>query len=400
MHSVSVKKKILVLTPRFPYPVIGGDRLRIYRLCQALSQEYELTLLSLCDSDAEMTMPLPDQVFTRVERLRLSFWRRAWNMIKALPSRRPLQVAYYACPAFNARARELLEQHDATLAHLIRAGDGIRDIPGVKFLEMTDAISLNYQRVSAARGGMFDWRRLIYRFEAKRLLQYEKAVVNSFTHTFLVSEIDKDFLFRNEPASLSRVSVCSNGVDVAALPYHFVHEARDIVFIGNLQSLQNFDAAYFFATEVLPIVRANYPDVRFRVIGRIRPDSVRQLSQLPGVDISGEVSDVAVAASGAALGVCPVRLGAGVQNKVLEYMSLGLPVVSTRLGLEGFAAKPGRDLLVADSPEEMAAAVCLLLEDRLAAASQARCARDYVEQQHSWDAMLSPLVSTVRKYLA
>lgn len=400
MHSVPAKKKMLVLTPRFPYPVIGGDRLRIYRLCQALSQEYELTLLSLCDSEAEMQMPLPDKVFSRVERLRLSRWRRVWNVIKALPGQQPLQVAYYASPRFQARARALLAEHDATLAHLIRTGDSIRALPGVKFLEMTDAISLNYQRVSRARGGLFDWRRLIYRIEARRLLRYEQAVVNSFTHTFLVSAIDRDFLYREQPASLARVSVCSNGVDVAALPYQFAHAGRDIVFIGNLHSLQNFDAAYFFASEVLPLVRAQHPEVCFRVIGRIKPESASQLRQLAGVVVSGEVAEVAAAARGAALGVCPVRLGAGVQNKVLEYMALGLPVVSTRLGLEGFAAEPGRELLVADEPREMAAAVCQLLDDREAASTQAQHARHYVEQQHGWDAMLAPFMATVRRYLA
>lgn len=399
MHSVSDKKKILVLTSRFPYPVVGGDRLRIYRLCQALSHEYELTLLSLCDSDAEMTMVLPDQVFARVERVRHSRWRRIWHVVKALPSRKPLQVAYYACPVFHARAKALHEKHDATLAHLIRTGDCIRDMPGVKFLEMTDAISLNYQRVSSTDSATFDWRKLIYRFELRRLLRYEKTIVSSFTHTFLVSDIDRDFLYRNEPASLARVGVCSNGVDVAALPYQFVDTASDIVFIGNLHSLQNFDAAYFFAAEVLPLVRMHYPCTRFRVIGRIRPESAIKLSQLPGVDVSGEVRDVAEAARGAALGVCPVRLGAGVQNKVLEYMALGLPVVSTRLGLEGFAAQPGRELLVADDPEGMSEAVCMLLADRSAAAFQAKCAREYVERQHGWDAMLSPFIATVRNYL-
>lgn len=400
MHSASAKRKILVLTPRFPYPVIGGDRLRIYRLCQALSKEYELTLLSLCESETEIYMPLPDKVFSRVERLRLPRWRRLWNVIKALPSRQPLQVAYYACPAFRARAHALLTEHDASLAHLIRTGETIRELPGVKFLEMTDAISLNYSRVSQVNGGLFDWRRLIYRIEAKRLLRYEKTVVNSFTHTFLVSAIDRDFLYHADPVSLAKVSVCSNGVDLLALPYQFTHRGRDIVFIGNLYSLQNFDAAYFFASEVLPAVRAQHPDVCFRVIGRIKPESANRLRRLPGVAVTGEVDSVASAARGAGVGVCPVRLGAGVQNKVLEYMALGLPVVSTRLGLEGFAAQPGRELLVADTSPDMVTAVCKLLDDRKTACAQAQHARLYVEQQHSWDAMLAPFMAAVRSHMA
>jgi glycosyltransferase involved in cell wall biosynthesis len=394
-------KSLLVLTPRYPYPVIGGDRLRIYQLCKALAPHYRLTLLSLCDSRAEMDSPLPDDaVFTRIERVFLPRWRSWLNCAAALPGNLPLQIAYYRNRTFRERATALMAEHDATLAHLIRVGDTVKDQPGVKFLEMTDAISLNYERIRETRHSGGDLRARVFALEARRLRQYEETVVDRFDHSFLVSEIDRQFLFGGWPKRLARVSVCSNGVDLRTLPFAFEPAARDIVFIGNMTSLQNFDAALYMATEVLPLIRARCPRVTLRLIGRIGAEAAARLADIEGVHVTGEVPDVATAARGGGVGVCPLRLGAGVQNKVLEYMALGLPTVSTALGLEGFDAKAGRDLLVADDASRFADAVVRLIRDREAAGEMAVHARAYVEAGHSWDAMLRPLVDRVGTAIA
>ncbi|MBB3294940.1 glycosyltransferase involved in cell wall biosynthesis [Mitsuaria sp. BK045] len=394
-------KSLLILTPRFPYPVVGGDRLRIYQLCRALAGQYRLTLLSLCETPEEMTMAVPaDGVFHRVERVYLPKWRSWLNTALALPGRTPLQVAYYRHAGFRRRALELMAEHDGALAHLIRVGDVIKDAPGPKFLEMTDAISLNYERIRSTRVSKDDLRAKVYALEVDRLRAYEEAIVERFDHSFLVSDIDRRHLFATHPGKLSRVSVFSNGVALDTMPYQFDASGRDIIFIGNMFSLQNFDAAMYMAAEVLPLVRNARPDVRLRLIGRIQPDQAAQLNALDGVDVTGEVPDVVAAARGGAVGVCPLRLGAGVQNKVLEYMALGLPTVSTTMGLEGFHAEHGRDLLVADSTEDLATAVVRLLDDRTSAEAMARAARHYVESTHSWSAMLAPMIQLIDARLA
>ncbi len=389
-------KSLLVLTPRYPYPVVGGDRLRIYQLCKALSAHYRLTLLSLCESRAEMAMPLPnDGVFTSIERLYLPRWRSWLNCLTALPREVPLQVAYYRHRAFHERAAALMATHDAAIAHLIRVGDAIKDMPGVKFLEMTDAISLNYERIRETRHARNDLRSQIFALESRRLRRYEETIVDRFDHSFLVSDIDRRFLFEGQPRRLARVSVCSNGVDLRALPYTFEPAGRDIVFIGNMHSLQNLDAANFAAVEVLPRVRTRSPGTMLRLIGRIHPEQAARLAAIEGVHVTGEVPDVAAAARGGGVGICPLRLGAGVQNKVLEYMALGLPTVSTALGLEGFEARNGQELLVADDADALADAVLHLQANRTVARAMAVAARTYVDAHHSWEARLAPLVACV-----
>lgn len=346
-------------------------------------------------------MPLPDDgVFASIERVYLPRWRSWLNCARALPSQTPLQVAFYRHGQFLRRARALMTEHDGTLAHLIRVGDAIKDTPGVKFLEMTDAISLNYARIRETRHAKDDLRARIFALEARRLRAYEEQVVDCFDHSFLVSEIDRQYLFGSQSSKLARVSVFSNGVDLDTMPYQFDRAGRDIIFIGNMFSLQNFDAASFMAADVLPLIREPRPDVRLRLIGRIQPSQAAQLAALDGVDVTGEVPDVSAAAAGGAVGVCPLRLGAGVQNKILEYMALGLPTVSTPMGLEGFHAKPDRELLVSNDAAGLAAAVLRLISDRDMAERIAVHARAYVEATHSWSAMLKPMLQLIDERLA
>ena len=113
----------------------------------------------------------------------------------------------------------------------------------------------------------------------------------------------------------------------------------------------------------------------------------------------GEVPSVAQAAQGGAVGVCPMRLGAGVQNKLLEYMALGLPAVTTTMGLEGIQAQPGQDVWLANTPELFADAVIALLDNRTVAEATAHAARRYVERHHAWSSVLAPMVQTMLQHL-
>jgi len=391
------RTRLLVLTSRFPYPVVGGDRLRLYRICVELAKDHELTLLSLCDDRADLDATVPDDgVFARVERFYLPTWRSWVASLAAIPSRTPLQVAYYRLGRFSARARELAASHDAVLAHLIRTGAAIAGLPGPKFLELTDAISLNYERAKAASARhRLDPRTIAYRLETGRLKPFEQRIVERFDRSFLVSDVDRDHLFGPGDPRRDRVLVVGNGVDTDALAYDFAPDGTDVAFIGNLASLQNFDAALHFASDVLPLVRRVRPDVRFRVVGRIGVDDAERLKALDGVDVTGEVDSVADAVRGAGVGVASLRIGAGVQNKVLEYFALGLPCVSTPLALEGFGAAHGRELLVAESAQAQAEAVLRILDDRALAERMAKSARDYVERNHSWEQVLAPLRAAV-----
>lgn len=392
-------KNILVLTPRFPYPVIGGDRLRIYEICRELSNSYSITLASLCESNDEMEYVVPDDgVFDSIYRVYLPRWKSYLNCLTALPSSTPLQVAYYSSSKFAKLVNALSKDHDLVLSHLIRVADYAKHLNLGKVLEMTDAISMNYFRVSETKN-QAGIKGLIYKVEKNRLNYYEKNIAKSFDCNVLVSKFDRDFLFEHDQVLFEKSLICSNGVDLEKLPFKFSPEGNFVVFIGNMYSAQNMDAALWFARETMPLLR-KHGDYTFKVIGRIKPENERKLMAYEGVIITGSVDDVVEHARGAIAGVCPVRLAAGVQNKILEYMSMGLPTVTSSIGLEGLEAKPGSDILVSDTPREFVESILLLNRDIQLAEKIAKSAYLYVSEHHSWSGKLRPLSEKIHELLS
>lgn len=388
-------KRILVLTPRFPYPVIGGDRLRIYKLCEALSKSYSLTLLSLCETKDELNYQIKDDVFSEVHRVFLPKYRSILNCVIRIPTSLPLQIAYYKSREYEKKVAELLPLHDGSLSHLIRVGDYVRYASGKNILEMTDAISLNYKRVCDL-GDKKSLRGLIYRFEQKRLEMYERTVAQDFEMVSLVSEVDRNYLFSDVNVN---AKVYSNGVDTEMLIYRkrTINTATpvELVFIGNMHSLQNMDAVKWFAKNILPNLNKTSFQYRLKVIGKIRENDALTLNNLPNVFCTGSVPDINEAAATGHIGICPVRLGAGIQNKVLEYMSLGLPCITSEVGFEGIGAVRGREIMVANSCIEYINSLEEIILQPDLYNSISLNARKFVEDKFSWHSKLAPFVSDV-----
>lgn len=373
--------RTLVLTSRFPFPVIGGDRLRVYHVCKALAQESRLTLLTICQSQEEMDGEQPEPLFDSIHKVYLPKWKSYWNTLMALPTSRPFQLAYYESAEYRERVEALLPTHGQVWAHLIRTGQYIENATGVRrILEMTDAVSLNYERFSKLTGARGP-RRYIYGLEQQRLKQYEQTVISQFDSTWLISDVDKEYLTEGDS---NRIEVIPNGVDTHQLRFRLPEEGNVIAFIGNLVSAQNMDACHYFIHEVLPLVRQRVNAV-FRIVGNIPEGAAAAFRRLEGVEVTGRVESVSDAVDGAICAVCPVRAGAGMQNKVLEYLALGLPCVTSPIGLEGIAAKPGRDLLVYHSPKHAADQIVRLFHDVGLRRSLAFAGRRLVATEYSWE---------------
>ena len=339
--------------------------------------------------------PPSDGVFTRVERVFHSKARRLLGCLRVLPSRIPLQIGYYRNPEFTRRLHALLPSYDGVLAHLIRTGDYVRSYQGIKVLEMTDAISLAYTRTRTTRLSN-PLRSLAYRMEGGRLLDYERSIVNAFDLTLVVSAVDRDFLAAGT-SSCEKMLVCSNGVDTQALKLNYSPDDATIVFIGNNTAYHNIDALLFFADQVFPRIRSVHPSAVFKIVGRIHPRLEAKLARREGIVTTGRVANIADAVRNASVGVCPIRFGAGIQNKLLEYMALGIPAVTSTIGLEGIDAAPGVHLLVAKTVDEWANQVLSLLRNRDRGVTMVAAARTFVEQHHSWSSMVQPVKEALRE---
>jgi len=396
------RRRILVLTSRNPYPVIGGDRLRIHRLARELSRQHDLTLVTFCETERETVAPLPeDGVFKEVHRVVLPRWQSWLNSAVGLRAKDPLQVAHYRSKQFDEIVKRLAPSHDAVLCHLIRTAQYARDLPLVRILDMSDAISMSMQRVASTNGEHWDFRRYLYGIEAQRLLAYERSIAKSFDLVTLISPIDRQFVFNGPSNAGDNVRVVPNGADVPnrTPPSQSTRSRNEIVFLGNLHSLQNFDGAWFFARHVLPRVRERHPEAVLRIIGDVRSLGRRRLAALPGVRVEGFAPNLAAALATARIGVCPIRLGAGVKNKVLDYFANRLAVVCSSNGLEGLRARPNEHLLIANRIEEWTAQVCHLLEDDLTAQRLADAGRELVRVRYQWDDCAEPLLARVNELL-
>jgi glycosyltransferase involved in cell wall biosynthesis len=389
-----VKKRLLFLTPRFPYPPLSGGKLVLLHVAEAL-RDYELTLLSMCGAQEEMEYEPNDGIFAKIHKVYLPKLASYWNALSSLPGGRPLQLAYYRSNAFRCKVEELLPQHDAVVAHLIRAGqyiaDSDRKIPSA--LLMSDAISLAYQRFANLPGTSLLWR-FLSRTELNRLFRYERSCPESFDLVWLHSETDRRFLELKQKS----VRLFPLGVDLNEFPFNPAPSGNVVAFVGNMSFSLNIDACRHFIRDIFPALRTR-AGLRFRVIGACPPSIRRELEKHAGVEVTGAVRHIADAVDGIFCGVCPVRAGAGIQSKILNYLALGIPCVTSDVGLEGLNAVDGRDLLVYRKPENAVDMILKLHGDSSLRNTLAENGRRYVEKAHDWKTIHASIREDVQELL-
>jgi sugar transferase (PEP-CTERM/EpsH1 system associated) len=378
--------RILFLTPRFPYPPLKGDTLRAYHQIRALHDAgHSVTLLSLADAPvsndhlAEM-----QRLCTRVEIVPLPKARALLNMGLGVFSTRPLQVSHY----LSSRFRQLLaahlaeEQYDAVHVALIRMLPYVwhfnHAYPPV-VVDLIDSLALNLEaRRKSARGLL----KLAYELEYRRVRRYEQETIHRFPALAVSSPADK------EAMGGDAIAVIPNGVDLDRFPFEPT-EGRDpgtLIFTGNMGYGPNEEAVIWFAGEVWPMLRQAHPHLRFLVVGTNPGERIEGIGrETPGILVLGQVPDVGEYLGKATLAVAPMRSGSGIQNKVLEAMSAGAPVITTSIGNRGVGAQHPHHLLVADTPHDFARAIATLLESPQERAKLAQAGRAYVEQHFRWE---------------
>ncbi|MDZ7268260.1 MAG: glycosyltransferase family 4 protein [candidate division KSB1 bacterium] len=396
--------KILFLTSRAPYPPLGGDRLRALHVIKALSQQHRVTLLTFASSraEAEALRPIAKYV-ERFETVRLQTRRSYLNCLIGLFSRTPLQVHYYRSAAMRRLIRACLqrERFDLIFVHLVRMADYIHDLDGLpKIMDLTDALSLNYERSAAFQNNQpLTAYALAQRVEKRRIRAYEARVVDWFDCNLLISPVDRDYLSRF--AAADKVRVLGPVVDLGY--FHFYdgpHDPDTIVFMGKMSTFPNQDAVRYFYREIFPLVRQRLPRLRLNIVGVEPSAEILALRRHPGVTVTGYVPDVRPHLQQAVLSICPMRTGAGAKNKVLESMAVGTPVVATALGVEGLAVRPGEHALLADSPQAFAAAIVRLAGNPALRRQLAHNGRALIAEKYSWELVLTQLNELVESLAA
>ena len=382
--------KLLVLLSRFPYPLDKGDKLRAYHQLRYLARHHEICLFALTDEEVSAAgyaavRPLCAGGL-HVRRLRRPGIAR--NMALALLRGLPLQVGYF----FDARAQRQLDalvrqfQPDQVYCQLVRMAQYVRAYAGrlPMTLDYMDVFSTGMLRRAAQGFWVEQW---LYGHEGQRLLAYEAAAFDWFRHHTIISDQDRQLI---EHPRREEIHVVRNGIDPDYFRPQTVAKTHDLLFCGNMSYHPNVDAAEFLALEILPLVRRTHPTARLLIAGTTPAPRVLALASA-AVTISGWVEDIRAAYAAARVFVAPMRVGTGLQNKLLEAMAMELPCVTTPLANNALHGRPGQDLLVGGSATELAHGISSLLTDAQAATRLAAQGRGFVLGHYDWEAATNEL---------
>lgn len=374
--------RVLFVCPRWPFPVRKGDQVVAYQRLRTLSRDHEITLVSFADRPLTADELAPVARFCKaVYVVRTTKWERAAAAAMSLLRRDvPLQVAYYESEQFTGLVHHLLSSGEFDVVHslLLRLAPALEEFAGRVVLELVDSMELNFRRQLEVTHR--PWRRLVMKEEHSRLLRYEARAAKQFPHRTAVSELDK--------AQLGEETlVVPNGVVVPAeLPKADERAPLRLVFHGNLAYHANGAAVAWLMEHVWPQVKARCPAAELWVVGAHPSPWMERLNGQLGVTVTGDVPSVPDVLRACSVALAPMRSGSGIQNKVLEAMAAGLPVVATSFATGGLGEEGRGAMLVSDDANTYAAQILRLLADTDLRASLGRAGFRYVARHHSWEA--------------
>lgn len=379
--------RILLLASRVPDANGRADQRTVFRWLQfmaARGHRIHLIALDTWECPGRANPPL-HQFCERIEIFRQSLpaamMHAACGYLRGLP----LQVGAFWNPrAARAVQRARAEREfDLVYAHLIRTAEYAR-LPSAmpRVLAMQVAQSLNLERM--ARHARGQARRIFYRFELRAVRNYERTVGIDFDRCAVISTHDRSAI----GLVAAHTWLMPHGVDLDEFrpaPRRRQASGGPVVMSGVLNTATNIEAASWMLTEIWPRVRARLPGASLRIVGRDPAAAVRRLARATGVELIASPAALAPHLRDAALAVAPIRIAAGLQNKVLEAMASGLAVVATPQANEGIRALPGREIVLAADADSFAREVIALLVDPLRRFAIGNSARARVERSFSWE---------------
>lgn len=392
--------RILFLAQRVPFPPNRGDKITTFHEIRHLSRDHDVFVACLADGVEDLEHIRGLMPFVRgVEAVPISRTRARARALASIVTGTPLTVAYFREPALRDRIRALVRSHsfDLILAYSSSMAQYVEEFADVpRIMQFADLDSVKWRLYAEHHAPP---RRWIYAMEADRLLRYERAIGTTFSHSLLCTPQEVEDFRRLIPGA--RVSLVGNGVDLDYFrPSEDGKAPASLAFVGVLDYFPNVDAVLWFCREIFPKVRARVPQATFTICGSRPTDAVKDLGRMPGVVVTGAVPDVRPYLRGASACVVPLRIARGIQNKLLEAMAMGLPVVTTSAAFKGVAAVRDRDLLVADEPAAFAESVVRLLRDPRLACEMGRSAREAAERNYSWERAYSQLDDVVASVTA
>ena len=353
--------------------------------------------------------------------------RSLWNCLRTLPGSDPLQAHFSWSPRLAARLQQLVDTSRFDVVHVehlrgVRYGLMLNRMLATRVgrpalvWDSVDCISHLFRRTSTE--SQMPRARLAARLELGRTERFEGSATTAFDRVLVTSDADRHELLQLTRAATSSprepcVDVVPNGVDLDYFsPTDGPREPMTLVVTGKMSYHANATAAVWFVRQVMPAVWAVHPSARVWIVGKDPGREVQKLGQSWGgslrqehangravkgdVLVTGTVPDVRPFLRRAALAIAPIQYGVGIQNKVLEAMACGTPVVATAEAVAGLRARPGTEVAAASSPTELAIRIIDLLNDPARRADLGRAGRRFIERDHDWRRICARLTDIYR----
>jgi polysaccharide biosynthesis protein PslH len=347
--------KILIVTPRIPYPPYRGDKIKPYNLSKYLAKNHQVTLLCFVTGNKEAAdIANLEKLNVKVVTVKMSPLQSFIKAILAVPGGKPLQVKWFYSSEMKNILIKLTEEEnfDVIYFHLLRTAQYIKYLKNsvsYKVLDLTDAVSLYLKRFALIEKNPL--KKLLINFEQNRVSRYEH-IAEKFNSVFICSEVDKEYL--QSCRGLSNIRILNNGVDIDYFSGdNKQYDPDKIIFTGNMPYFPNQDAAIFFSKYIFPVIIKDVPKARFYIVGQKPPSSIKKLAS-NNIVVTGFVPDIKKEYLSSAVNVAPMRFGAGTVNKVTESLALGVPVVSTSIAIKGLPESLQKYIFIADNPDEFA----------------------------------------------
>ena len=387
--------KILFLANRVPYPPYRGDKLKIYNLAKRLKDRHELYLLTFAQNEEDLQYKEElEKIFTEVHFIYLPKWKSAVQCLSGAWSSKPLQVLYFQSSEMQ-KALDILVtrvRFDAIHVQHLRMSPYLANRKDLaRILDLPDAFSLYWERRKTVKRGLLTT--IFENIEQKRVLAYE-PILKEYDMSLVCSQEDLEYMVKTHQTGNMRL--LPNGVDMSTFKAgnHDYCPNDTILFTGNMDYAPNVDAVVYFTETILPAIRKEMPHVRFIIAGQRPVPKVQELAN-DHVEVTGFIKDLAAVYNTASVVVAPLRFGAGTQNKVLEAMAMGIPVVCSNIGFGGLGIQSGEGAFMQTDPAKFAQSVIDLLSSEQLRRQTGEAGMQVIKTKFDWDVV----ALTLEKYL-
>ncbi|MBU0970835.1 MAG: TIGR03087 family PEP-CTERM/XrtA system glycosyltransferase [Proteobacteria bacterium] len=399
-------KKILFLAHRIPYPPNKGDKIRTFNEIKHLSEFFSIELMALADKKSDLGFKTNLEPYChRVHLFPLNPVCGKLRGMKSLLAGNSISEGYFFQADFYKKLSERLSTKTyhavfcfsapmAAYVFKFYSQQGKRLKKPILVMDFCDVDSEKWRQYSDRSSFLL---RLLYRLEAERVAAFEKKTNQFFDASVFVSQ-EESRLFIQRSREAKKVHTIPNGVDHAYFSCDTMPLTPDpdppskiILFAGAMDYYANVEGVEWFCKSVFPLIRERVPEALFFIVGNNPHSRVRRLGNLKNVVVTGFVEDIRPYYEKARVCVVPLRIARGVQNKVLEAMSMEKPVVLTSAALCGIPACPGEHLFLADTSKSFAHNVQILLDDRELAVKTGISARKFIKNRFSWKLSMEKL---------